>query len=445
MRPADPIEYFNSFPLFGQEEGFKPGLERVELLLRELDYNYRSVNYIHVAGSNGKGSTIAMLESIYLSSGYSVGRFISPHIEDFEERIRFDGENISSSELSLLAEKIDEVVSCERFWKDIGRPTFFEVLTAAALLHFSYKQPDIAILETGLGGRLDATNVIKSPLACVITNIDYEHTEHLGETLQEIAAEKAGIIKPGAVVITGESKKGALDTITEKSSKEGAPLFLSEDYFEISNWQENLNHQKFDLIRGGDSYSFELELMGKYQLKNASVACTTVKALDFVFPVTADEMEEGLREVSWPGRLEVLRSDPPLIVDGSHTPAGIRFLKGFINRNFSSLEQATIILSVLQDKRIMEMLEVIRNIDINLKIVMTSSSSQRALQAEDFIEKPYDKLTVSEHESLIETIEEHLKQQGNHELVCITGSLYSVLEIKNAFRKNLIQIDEGAQ
>ena len=350
MEKFDPVSFFNSFPLFGSEDGFKPGLGRVKFLLEELNYSENNLNFIHVAGSNGKGSTIAMLESIYMKAGFSVGRYISPHLEEFEERITLNGRNISRKELKELALKIRGILADGNNAQKKIEPTFFEVVTAAALFYFSKKEPDIVLLETGLGGRYDATNVIKHPRACVITSIDLEHTDYLGDTLAEIAAEKAGIIKPGSTAICGEKKKEPCEKIAEITSEAGVPLFFSGEYFEVKDWEEKKSGQIFTLQRRENKYKIKLNLLGEHQLKNAATACTTVDVLDNSFSVSPRDIREGLAEVVWPGRLEIVREKPPFLVDGSHTPAGMKYLREYLNREFRDIEVFYIVLAVLQGK-----------------------------------------------------------------------------------------------
>lgn len=441
MKSSDPVSYFNSFPLFGSEDGFKPGLNRAKKLLDLANFSEEDLNFIHVAGSNGKGSTIVMLENIYQEAGYSVGRYISPHIEEFNERIRINGRNITRAELQNLAEILKPIIDEENNWSEVGSPTFFEVLTAAALLFFSQKKPEIAILETGLGGRLDATNVISSPLASIITSIDLEHTEYLGETLGEIAREKAGIIKQNSLVICGEEKAEPVREIVSKAAKEKAPVYFAGEYYGVKDWEETMDRQDFKLLRQNEELSIELKLLGEHQLKNAVTACTAVDVLQPFFSVARDDITRGLSQVSWPGRLEIVRGDPPFIIDGSHTPAGIKFLREFLNRNFRKYDKGTIILSVLRDKKLEEIVEELQKLDFNYEIILTSGRSSRALNPSDAPEKLQEQIQISDSKDLILTIKEALNNQGKDEFLCATGSLHSVLDIKEAFASNKIRLN----
>ncbi len=441
MESIDPIKYFNSFPLFGSDEGFKPGLKRTKRLLSLADFSWEDLNFIHVAGSNGKGSTIAMLENIYQESDYSVGRYISPHIEEFNERIRINGRNIFQEELQDLVKILKPIISEESNWKDVGTPTFFEVLTAGALLFFSHKKPDLAILETGLGGRLDATNVISSPVASIITSIDFEHTEYLGNTLEEIAREKAGIIKQDSMVICGEEKKEPVQEIVKKAAEEKAPVYFSGEYYGVEDWSETKDRQDFKLLRESRQLSIRLKLLGEHQLKNAVTACTAVDVLHHMFPVSEEEITRGLSKVAWPGRLEIVKSNPPLIIDGSHTPAGIKFLREFLNRNFANYEHGTIILSVLRDKKLEKIVEELQQLEFDSEIILTSGESSRALDPSQAPDDLKSQINIAESQDLILTIKRALRNQKEDEFLCATGSLHSVLEIKEAFSSNKIRLN----
>ncbi len=441
MNSQDPVKYFNSFPLFGSEDGFKPGLKRTSKLLNLAGFEGDNLNFIHVAGSNGKGSTIAMLEHIYQEAGYAVGRYISPHIEEFNERIRIQGRNISRAELQNIVEVLQPIIADESNWSEVGSPTFFEVLTAAALLFFADKQPDITILETGLGGRLDATNVIPPPVASIITSIDFEHTEYLGETLSEIAREKAGIIKQGSLVISGEEKSGPAREIIKKAAEVKAPVYFSQQYYDVSNWKESQDSQIFKLERGTKTIDIELKLLGEHQLKNAVTACTVVDVLQEMFPVSHSEISRGLSRVFWPGRLEIARTEPPFIIDGSHTPAGIKFLCEFLNRNFGQYKQGKIILSVLRDKKLEEIIAELRKLEFETEIVLTFGQSARALNPSEISQKLKAEVTIHADQDLISTIKDILAAQEEDQFICATGSLHSVLEIKEAISSKKIKLN----
>ncbi len=440
---ADPVQYLNSLPMFGSGEGFKPGLERVARLLDSTNYKEDNLKFIHVAGSNGKGSVIAMLDSIFSRAGFSVGRYISPHIIDFSERIKWAGKFISREELKSLVAEIRPLVEQQALWRDIGSPTFFEVVTAAALLYFSRKEPDLVLLETGLGGRLDATNVISSPVAAVITTIALEHTRYLGNTLAKIAREKAGIIKPDSLVITGEKKQEPLRVIEEVARDNRARIYYSSQFFQVNLREQSLGGQSFEFVSGtAESHFAELAdiycsrklflpLNGRYQLENARLACAITALLQEKFPVSDRAVAAGLAATSWPGRLEVVRSSPPVIIDGSHTPAGIKYLVEFLQDNFSRDKRITIILAVLRDKDLNKIIDVLDFRREKLKIILTSSKASRAFHPRDKAQNWSEKVTLKPDAYLWQLTKESLENQQEDEVLCLTGSLYNLLEIRN--------------
>ncbi len=443
----DPVQYFNSLPMFGSGEGFKPGLERVARLLESTNFSDNNLEFIHVAGSNGKGSVIAMLEAIFSRAGFSVGRYISPHIIDFSERIKCSGSFITREELSSLAAELKQLVERQELWQDIGNPTFFEVVTAAALLYFSREEPDLVLLETGLGGRLDATNIITSPAAAVITTVDLEHTRYLGSTLAEIAREKAGIIKPDSLVITGEDKQEPRRVIEEVARNNRARLYNSSQFFQFKLLQQDLAGQNFQFLSGTAAPPFAeqtdlycsrelfLPLNGRYQLENARLACAVTALLQNKFPVNGQAVAAGLAATSWPGRLEVVRSSPPVIIDGSHTPTGMEYLVQFLQDHFSRKERITIILAVMRDKDLNKIIDILDFRQDNLQIILTSSKASRAFHPEKKTGNWRERVFLKSEISLWQLVRESLENQQEDEVICLTGSLYNLLEIRNDLLK----------
>ncbi len=427
------LDFINSLPMFGTDEGFKPGLDRVNRLIDLLDIDLESLDFIHVAGSNGKGSTIAMLNSIYNQAGYKVGKYISPHVRKFNERIQIDNKDITENQLNELIKIIKPLYENDRYWQDIGKPTFFEVVTVLALYYFYLERPDIILLETGLGGRYDATNVIPSPLLSIITTIDLEHTEYLGDKISLIAKEKAGIIKEDSMVVTGETKQEALDVIKAKATSVNADFFNSKDLFKLSRINENLKEQEFKLKINNSSYIMKMPLKGRYQLNNAEVALSAIQLLQFLLPVEINSIRKGFQEVNWPGRLEVINETPPIILDGSHTAEGVKTLVNFLKDNFSSNNKFIIILAVLKDKDIES---IIANLLFSeqVELIFTENNSFRALKVKDLKVNSKGKIKKSE-QKLLETVKEQLENQKSDEVISITGSLSSVIELRDYLLK----------
>ena len=309
------MKYLESLEKFG----INLRLERITTLLDQLGNPQQSFNSIHVAGTNGKGSTCAMIASILNAAGYRVGLYTSPHLFHYTERIKINGKEISRKEFSrliklmqLLAEKLEL------------KPTVFEVLTAAAFLYFAQKKVDYAVVEVGLGGRLDATNVL-TPLVSIITNIELEHTKILGNTLTKIAAEKAAIIKPHVPVVTAEIKPEPLKVIREKCEKSRSIL---------------IGVSPNQIIR-------EPKLLGPHQKINCATAIAAIRLAGI--KVDHQHIRQGLKKVSWPGRFQVIQKRPLIIVDGAHNPSGTKVLRQTIQENYPG-KKFSIIFGCQQDK-----------------------------------------------------------------------------------------------
>ncbi len=290
-------------------KGIELKLERVRAALAELDDPQSHLRCIHVAGTNGKGSVVAFLSAILTAAGYRVGAYTSPHLVELTERIRIGAEEIERSQLVALADEVKRRV----LDRGIGL-TFFEVVTAIALLHLKRSQVDYAILEVGLGGRLDATNVV-DPLAAVITSIGIDHTSYLGSTLAEIAFEKAGIVKPGRPLITGEIDAVPAQVIEDIAERRGAPIYRNGREY---RWSVRADGTMDFEGMGWALERLEVGLAGRHQSANAATAVATLGVLAETASVSEAALRSGLRSVSWPGRMEVVGHDPLTILDGAH-------------------------------------------------------------------------------------------------------------------------------
>jgi dihydrofolate synthase/folylpolyglutamate synthase len=303
----------------------KNGLDNIKELLLRLGNPEALFPSVHVAGTNGKGSTCAMLESILRSAGLRTGLYTSPYLERFPERIRLNGAEIEEENFAALATEVK--AAAEAMVRDgFTHPTFFELTTACCFLYYSLKKPDITVIETGLGGRTDATNVL-NPLVCAITAIGMDHAHRLGGTLQSIASEKAGIIKPGVpCVLSAGNQQITTETISSAAETMGCKLFDCS-MLQLNIREQGWGGQVFDLI--GENFRFEklrIPLLGGYQLQNAATAVQTALLLRCWFPIPDWAIAEGLASARWPGRMELLRRDPPLILDGAHNPHGAKAL-----------------------------------------------------------------------------------------------------------------------
>ncbi len=341
--------------LYGLEKyGILLGLDNIKIILSLLSNPQDRFPSVHVVGTNGKGSTTAFLASILTKAGYRVGRYTSPHLMDFSERITIGNKKIAHRDVERIAFMIRDRIAGS---KEKERPyTFFEVTTALAFQYFAEKAVDIAIIEAGLGGRLDATNVL-NPLVTVITNIGLEHKEFLGDTVEKIAAEKAAVIKKGVSVVTAASEK-ALDVIDSFARKKGSPVYALNRDFRF----ENTDLTRFDYHGMEKSYKrLRLKrLVGINQFENASVAVTAAEELvKRGFQISEEAIRKGIKEARWEGRFEYVRKDPPFIIDGAHNPHGVESLIKNLSV-FHPDRRFVIILNVLKDKDIREMVETLK-------------------------------------------------------------------------------------
>jgi dihydrofolate synthase / folylpolyglutamate synthase len=363
--------------------GAKLGLDNSFKLAALAGDPQKRLRFIHVAGTNGKGSTCAMLESIYRAAGLRVGLFTSPHLVAFGERIQVNRHVISARDIGRLAGEMKELL--EKGWGEStsevnagepaaeaaaagpagehatdGHPTFFEVVTIMALRYFAEQKCDLVIWETGLGGRLDATNIV-APLTSVITNIQYDHQNWLGETLSSIAAEKAGIIKPGVPVITAAEGEEPLRVITETACRQDAPLMILTPE---EKDQPPLN-------------TLQLPLLGQHQRMNAAVAVATVRSLRSQIPVDEDTIRAGLSRVHWAGRLQLVtrRSGQRILLDGAHNIGGAGILAAAVKEYFPSTKP-TLVLGILRDKDWPGMCEILA--PLAERIVLVPVPSERS-------------------------------------------------------------------
>lgn len=356
-------KYLESLEKFG----INLGLDRIKFLLERLGNPQLKFKSIHVAGTNGKGSTCAMIASILKEAGYKVGLYTSPHLFDYAERIKINGKDISHRDFATglkLVQKIANHLTA----KPPNNPTVFEVLTAVAFWYFARKKVDYAVVEVGMGGRLDATNVI-IPLVSVITNIDLEHTAVLGKTLAKIAVEKAAIIKPRVPVITAEDKPEALSVLQHQAQKNGSVLI------QVSSKGEGL--------KSG--------LLGEHQKANAACAVAAVRLAGI--KVGKQAVLKGLRKVRWPGRFQVVSRRPLTIVDGAHNPAGIKVLVGTLRQQFPG-KKLTFIFGTQTDKDSVSMLSLLK--PLARKVIITHSSHQNAANKDSIKLADALKLTADE-------------------------------------------------
>ena len=401
-----------------------PGLERVETLCHALGDPQDSLKFIHVAGTNGKGSFCSMLDSVLRAQGYRVGLFTSPYIMEFGERMRVDGENISESELCNLVERVRPVADAME-----DKPTEFELITALAFLYFAEKKCDYVVLECGLGGRLDATNVIKTPILSVITGIALDHTAILGDTHEKIAAEKAGIIKKGITTLWCGSHAGAEKVIGKKATEMGSE-FVKIDRSTLKIKEMTLDGTVFDF----DRYkNVKIPLLGAYQPLNASNVLTAIELLRKKgIEIGEDAVKIGLERVVWHARFEVINKAPLVIADGGHNPEGIDGAVESIKQYFT--EKVAIVTGVMADKDYRYM--VGRMAEVGSRVFCLTPNNPRALPAEDYA-KAFSKLGVSASafDSVSDAVSAAMAwgKENDTPVICL-GSLYMYGEIRSCIK-----------
>lgn len=405
-------------------------LRRVEELLGRLGEPHLKARSVHIAGTNGKGSTAAMVASVLTRSGYVTGLYTSPHLHSWRERVRVDGELIPEEDFTVLVERLKPEVEAVNRKATYGRLTTFELLTTLAYAYFELKRADFQVLEVGMGGRFDATNVIQ-PDVCLITSISFDHTEVLGNTLAEIAAEKAGIIKPGSTVVMSPQPEEAARVIADTSLACGARLVRVGSDVTWQSLGADFDRQLFRVVGRLGSYELSLPLLGRHQLDNAAAAVAALEVLmETGFNIPRDGIVEGLARVSWPGRLQVLSRDPLLLVDGAHNPDSARSLRQSVEQYFE-FDRAILIIGASGDKDIAGVVSELA--PIFDRVIVTRTRHPRAMAASRFVtEFKRHGIEVEVTEAVPEALSLALSSAGAHDLICGAGSLFVVGEVIEA-------------
>lgn len=422
----DRIHEFNRF-------GMVLGLDRMEELLRRLGNPQDDLKVIHVAGTNGKGSVSKYLEEGLSACGYKMGLYTSPYIETFNERIRYDGADISDEDLEYYGQKV--VSAAEAMVADgLDSPTEFEVVTAIAFLYFAGRQADITILEVGLGGIGDSTNVVKHPLASVITSISYDHMAQLGSSLAEIAVNKAGIIKTGCPVIANVPQRDAAKIIARKAYAMGSRLYdISGIHAAV--FDETPFSQKVSMELYEKSYSdVEISMVGRHQAENLKTALATLEILRKSGAVKLDReaLYEGLKRARQPGRFEVISEDPLVIIDGAHNEAGAQALQETMAQHFAG-KKILLVAGILADKEIDSIVKFLTKITDH--IIVTEPDNPRKLAAEKLAEHVADFGAAAEVVSDVEAAVHRAKELADgYDVILFAGSLYLIGDVRRLWR-----------
>lgn len=427
MKYKEAMEYIANTSRFGMNFG----LERVEKMLEILGNPHKDLKCIHIAGTNGKGSQAAMITSVLKEEGYTVGMYTSPYLEEFEERIQINGVNIPKEVLAELVGIVKEARE-EVIRAGFDEPTQFEIITTLMFLYFSREKVDYAVIEVGLGGRLDATNVI-SPILTVIASISFDHMNILGSTIKEIAGEKCGIIK-NSPVVTYPQVDEAMQVIEQTCIEKNVELIKTsiDDIKEVTI--DKINHmQKIKLMINGEEKEFITTLLGDHQVKNLMLCVNVLNTFSKIEANLSDEnIRAGIFKTKWIGRMEVLRKEPIVLLDGAHNLDGIKNLKNSVSKYFE-YKNLVLILGILGDKEVEKMVSDISS-DASI-VILTEPHNERAESIDvmgDYLEKlgkPYEKILNYE-----KAYRRALEIADKDDLILICGSLYMIGDMRREIK-----------
>jgi dihydrofolate synthase/folylpolyglutamate synthase len=413
---AETYEFLCSLERFG----ILLGLENITSLMEKIGNPHLAFPVIHIAGSNGKGSTAATLTQILREAGYKTALYTSPHLNDFRERIRLDGELVSK-------EAVIDATAMVKAVYDPERTTFFEFTTAVAFACIRDFRPDAAIVEVGLGGRLDATNVVH-PMATVITDISREHEDYLGVGIANVAREKAGIIKQGAPLITGAVRRAALAVIGETARQRNAAVRLfGRDFVGVRTGPATFTYRSPRTVLE----HLEMGMAGGHQVKNASLALAAAEELmTRGFSLSPDHLRAGVRKVKFPGRFELVRRSPDVIIDGAHTPESMRLLKSLFTRVYPGMRPYTL-MGMLREKNYQEMARIL--LPMSQETVCVAPQGPRALPAAELAAYAAQLgYNVSYEDDIDEGLRKLLRKASPRDVILASGSLYMIGPVRRA-------------
>lgn len=429
MKEIDTLKYLEGLRVLGSNYG----LERTERLLELIGNPHKKIKLIHIAGTNGKGSTSAILGRILIEHGYKVGYFNSPHLEDIEETIRINEENIKEEDFISLINEIKPYVE-KVVEEGFNHPTEFEVLTCIMFLYLYRNSVDFGVIEVGLGGRLDSTNVL-TPILSIITSISLDHTNILGDTIEEITNEKVGIIKDNIPVITCNQKEEALKVIVNKAINTKSELIIANlNNYKFIGVNNNKISQRILVKLKDKDEELNLSLLGKHQIINLSLAIEGIKELENLkyINLDIDKIKSAVEKVKWKGRLEVLSKNPYIVLDGAHNTSGVEFLKSNLSEYFI-YSKLYLILGVLADKEVEKMVKVLA--PLASEIYTLTANSVRAEGAEELknIVKKYNDNCIAFNDYL-DAINYAKSKAKEDDLILASGSLYMIGTLRNIMK-----------
>ncbi|MBI5117744.1 bifunctional folylpolyglutamate synthase/dihydrofolate synthase [Candidatus Poribacteria bacterium] len=427
-RAMNSLDYLLSFQRFG----IKLGLDNITYLLERLGNPHHAFPSVHVTGTNGKGSVVAFIHSVLMHMGYKVGRFISPHLIDFSERISVNDTCITASEIDELVNLIRPIIVEMQENPRLSHPTFFEAVTAMAFEHFARHKVDFAVVEVGMGGRYDSTNVVE-PCLSVITNVHLEHCDYLGDTLEQIAVEKAGIIKPGIDVVSSAEQPEVRKVIDARAGECGAKIYYLSRDFSSALRPENFPRQWLDFTSPWTNLkNMEINLAGAFQEGNAAVALMSLELLQRKGLIPADEnmLRKGMADARWPARLEKLSEAPLMILDGAHNPSAMRCLVDAMSALFAN-RRILLVVGMLGDKDVSTCLRILRALGDT--IIASQPVYERAMPAVRLAELARSIFpTVRLEQTLRQALLEALRLAAPNDIILIAGSLFNVAGVKNS-------------
>lgn len=437
---TEAVEWINSLIPFG----IRPGLERIETLLDAFQNPHRRLRIIHVAGTNGKGSVCSYLTHVLRKGGYDVGTFTSPYITKFTNRIQYNGQDIEEEVLLELANQVRPYVE-EMAATELGSPTMFEVTTLIAILYYAtVTYPDYVVLEVGLGGRLDVTNVVH-PIVSVITTIGHDHMDKLGNTLEQIAYEKAGIIKAGTPVVVGVTQPEALRVIQEVAEAKKSTMYVYEQQFDQMPLYVDEHEQQFrfeGLFRNIEDVT--ITMAGAHQRHNAAIALMTIELLRQYFALVIDDEDllEGMKMTSWPGRLEQISSKPRLLIDGAHNPEGAQALAQALDSTYQ-YEKLHLVMGMIENKNHHDTFKHI--LPLADTLILTEPNYRSAKDADELyaeVKELANELGLQDAPRI--TVEKDWKQAlrlllertNESDLAVVTGTLYLIGDVRSYMLHN---------
>lgn len=416
------LKYIKSTKKFGSILG----LERIGKLMELLGNPQKRLKFVHVAGTNGKGSTVAFMGSVLTQAGYRVGIYTSPGLQGLNDRIRIGSKDIEDHRVAEIMTRIRWRVD-EMIEEGLDSPTEFELITALALEYFHQEECDIVLLEVGLGGRLDSTNIIEAPVVSVITPVDYDHMDILGSTLGEIAGEKAGILKAGTELVLYPQSAEAEEVILLKADELGIPVH-KVNFSQVEIMEQDDYTQKFRY----DNEEYKLTILGEHQVKNAVVATEALNLLDAKnMRIPHDALKKGLLMAKWPGRFEILSHEPMVVIDGAHNHQGVEVLKRNLERYFSG-RKVVFIMGVLRDKSYLEM---VREVSPLARTFLTITvDNERALSGEELASIIREEGVLANSCSTVkDAVLKALSVREDNDILCAFGSLYYINEVRRYF------------